>query len=79
LPDPSLDNEITSQGSASSVSLKLKDHILKSVRLTTVARLWSSRNYRGLWNLLARNRDVLLVVNAPYEWANILPKLTQAG
>ncbi len=57
----------------------VKKHVLKSLLLTTAARLLSLRDYRGLVRLIDNNREALLFVNAPYEWTHVLSRLEDDG
>lgn len=70
---------VRSTGSKRNLSALLKTRILKSLVLTTAARLLTQQDYRGLIRLLNKDREALLFVNAPYEWTYLLPGLQAEG
>ena len=78
LPEPGAwDGKIPSRGVHSPLKLNLKKHILKSLWLTSAARFWMLGSYRGLLKMIRTDREVLLLVSAPYEWAQVLSALNQ--
>jgi hypothetical protein len=79
LSDLDPNERTTTRSVAPTARQKVKRLISKSPFLTSAARLSSQRNYHGLWNLFARTRATVLVINEPYEWAHILPRLSKEG
>jgi hypothetical protein len=79
LAEPDLSQaQTTSRRNQSSIEF-FKRRILKSLWLTSGARLWSLRNYQGLLNLMRKDRAALLLIGAPYEWTQVLPILSGEG
>ena len=79
LSDASPGKGIEVEDHGSVVNRRLRRQILKSLALTSASRLITSGDYRGLVNLPTRNQETMLVVNAPYEWANVLPAFSKSG
>jgi hypothetical protein len=78
LPDPDVsEDKISPQPGGSSIKPNYRKHILKSLWLTSAARFWMLGNYRGLLKMMRTDREVLLLVNAPYEWAQVLSSLNK--
>jgi hypothetical protein len=74
---PELQSHRSSGNGGGSVRSRIKNSILKSISLTSAARLIDLRNYRGLLSFMRSGGGALLVVNAPYEWTPILMEFTK--